>query len=55
LRKSKTKVSVFSGWIRFSRDRVCTAARSVSTPSTYIVWIQWRIEPVWNFSATINT
>ena len=36
LTKSRTKVPSLSGWVRFSRDRVCTAARPVSVLSTYI-------------------
>jgi hypothetical protein len=37
LRKSSTNVSVFSGWIRLSRESVCTAASPTSTLSTNIV------------------
>ena len=37
LRKSRTNVSVLSGWIRLSRDRVCTALSPTRGLSTNIV------------------
>ena len=43
------------GWMRFSRESVCTALRPVSTLSTYIVCSSGWSKPVWNFSATIST
>ena len=45
----------FSGWMRFSRDRVCTAASPTRALSTYIVCSSGWSNPVWNFSATIST
>ncbi len=55
LRKSSTNVRSFSGWIRFSRDSVCTAASPTSILSTYIVCSSGWSNPVWNFSATISS
>ena len=55
LRKSRTNVSVFSGWIRLSRERVWTAASPTSVLSTNIVCRSGWSYPVWNFSATIRT
>ena len=40
------------GWIRLSRDRVCTAASPVRVLSTYMVYSCGWSKPVWYFSAT---
>ena len=53
--KSRTKVSVFPGWVRLSRDRVCTALTPESFLSTYIVCSSGWSKPVWYFSATTST
>ena len=55
LTKSRTKVPSLSGWVRFSRDSVCTAARPVSVLSTYIAYSLGWSNPVWNFSATTRS
>ncbi len=55
LRKSRTKVLSFSGWMRLRRERVWTAASPTSVLSTYIVCSSGWSKPVWNFSATIRT
>jgi hypothetical protein len=41
----------FSGWIRLSRERVCTAVTPVSGLSTYIAHSSGWSNPVWYLSA----
>ena len=54
LAKSSTRTSStdFSGWMRLSRDSVCTAATPVSGLSTYIPHSSGWSKPVWYLSAT---
>ena len=56
LTKSSTNTSpcILSGWVRLSRDRVCTAATPLSGLSTYIVVSSGWSKPVWYFSATTS-
>lgn len=42
----------WAGWIRFSRDRVCTAANPLRVLSTYMAYSFGWSNPVWYFSAT---
>ena len=50
--KSNTAVPRFSGWVRLSRDKVCTAFTPPSFLSTYIVCSKGWSKPVWNLLAT---
>ena len=54
LAKSSTIVSCFSGWVRLSRESVCTAFTPPSFLSTYIVCSSGWSNPVWNLFATIR-
>ena len=42
------------GWVRLSRERVCTALTPPSFLSTYIVCSSGWSNPVWNLLATIR-
>ena len=57
LAKSSTRTSSWdlSGWMRLSRDSVCTAATPSSFLSTYMPHSSGWSNPVWNFSATTSS